>query len=84
MAGMAVTTVMLASFWAAAALVLLAQDGTPPAEVLRELKAFQQNHPVQERVFARGIREYVRRSFHPSDNDNAGLAASYLASARMA
>jgi predicted metal-dependent hydrolase len=84
MTGLAFTTVLLAGFWAAATVVLVAQDGTPLGDILGELKSIREDHPVGERVFARGIREYVRRDFHPSDNDNDGLASGYLESAGIA
>ena len=37
-----------------------------------------------KRVFLRGIREYARRDFHPSQNDNYHLAREYLAGAGLA
>jgi len=84
MAGLAFTTVLLAGFWTAAAIVLLVQDGADLEEILAELKTARENHPIGKRVFARGIREYVRRDFHPSQNTNDGLATDYLTSAGIA
>jgi predicted metal-dependent hydrolase len=84
MTGLAFTTVMLAGFWAAAAILFLAQDGASLEEIRKELKVVRAEQPVGKRVFGRGIREYVRRDFHPSQNPNDGLAAEYLASAGIA
>jgi predicted metal-dependent hydrolase len=45
-----------------------------------ELKQIE-DHRVEGRarsVFGRGIREYLRRDFHPRQNDNYELARAYL------
>jgi predicted metal-dependent hydrolase len=39
--------------------------------------------PVVKRVFGRGIRQYLRRDFHPGDNDDAQLAAHWYAARGM-
>ena len=44
-----------------------------------ELRRAQRMSPVLRRVFVRGIRQYVRRSFHPNDNDHTRLAADWFA-----
>ena len=36
------------------------------------------------RVFIRGIRQYLRRDFHPSDNPNEYLAAAWFAERGLA
>ncbi len=92
-AGLAVATVMLSTWWAVAALMLLRQDGIGPVEAVRRLRAMRQAaaaagvrtpRPVFQRVFARGIREYLRRDFHPDRNDNYHLAGELLARAEAA
>jgi hypothetical protein len=79
MAGMALATVGLVGFWIAGALVLLAQERDWRG-VAREARQLRREHPIGNRVFARGIREYIRRDFHPWDNDNGALARDWLAS----
>jgi predicted metal-dependent hydrolase len=44
-----------------------------------EMARLRERSPIAKRVFLRGIREYVRRDFHPSDNDNYHLARDFLA-----
>jgi predicted metal-dependent hydrolase len=80
MAGMAVAIVTLSGFWMAALAVLLRQDGVDVRVLKSELRILRDHNPVGERVFGRGIREYVRRDFHPSHNDNYGLARDFFAS----
>jgi len=92
-AGLAMSTVMLSSFWMAAALMLLRQDGIGPLDALRRMRAMRKEakasglktpQPVVRRVFLRGIREYLRRDFHPDHNDNYHLAATLLERAAAA
>jgi predicted metal-dependent hydrolase len=80
MAGMAIAIAMLGGFWIAATGMLLRQDGVTPAARRAELAGLRDRDPIAKRVFLRGIREYVRRDFHPSDNDNYHLAREFLAS----
>jgi predicted metal-dependent hydrolase len=85
MAGLAISTVMLAGFWAAGTLVLLAQDGVGVEQARRELGEMKAaRHATSERslldgVFGRGIREYVRRDFHPMQNAMDGYAVDFFA-----
>ena len=44
----------------------------------------RQQDPIIKRVFLRGIREYLRRDFHPSQNDDSQLAATWFAAHGMA
>lgn len=92
-AGLATSTLMLSGFWIAAALVLLRQDGIGPVDMVRRMRAMRQAaaasgvktpRPIFRRVFLRGIREYLRRDFHPDHNDNYHLAAELLARAAAA
>ena len=81
MAGLAVATVLLAGFWVAAATHLLRQDvraGRVSWRGLDELRRLRTEHPIHRRVFGRGLAEFTRRGFHPSQNDNAHLAEAYL------
>ncbi len=85
--GMVMATVGLVLFWAASTGYLLRQDakaGRPLS--LRALREFRQrrDQSVVRDVFVRGMREYFRRDFHPSQNDNYGLAERYLARAGLA
>ena len=77
MAGLAVASTLLGGFWFAAAVTLSRQDAKLPPEAHREpTEAEKENSPLD--VFARGIREYARPSFHPNDRDNLGLAMEAL------
>ena len=83
-AGLAYATVMLGGFWIWAATVLLAQDGLGWRGALRTMRAMPgKRDPVVKRVFLRGIREYIRRDFHPGQIDNAGLASAWFAARGM-
>lgn len=80
MAGMALATVLLGSFWFAGATMLLRQEkGLGLRAITRQLWATQRREPIVRRVFLRGLREYLRPSFHPWDNDNLDLARRNLA-----
>jgi predicted metal-dependent hydrolase len=79
MAGLAVSTVMLGALWAAATTMLLRQEKLGLRETLRQLRTMRQNDPIIRRVFVAGIRQYIRRQFHPRDNANENLAAQWFA-----
>lgn len=79
MAGLALATAMLGSFWAWATIDLLRQEGMSLRRVRGELRAAGEHDPVLRRVFLRGIREYIRRDFHPSDNHNEHHARDWFA-----
>ena len=84
LAGLAYATVMLGSFWFAATIVLLRQEKLGLRGVLRELREMRRDQPIFRRVFVRGIRQYIRRGFHPSDNKNEHLARDWFAAHGMA
>lgn len=93
LAGMAMASVMLSAWWAAATFMLLRQDGISPLQALRHLREMRQAavklgqsmpKPISERVFGRGLREYLRRDFHPDKNDNYHLAGVLLARSEAA
>jgi len=86
-AGLALATANLLTWWLAATLMLLRQDGVSLADARRELRGMRartpDEGPILRRVFARGIREYVRRDFHPRQSDNYALARAYLVQAGL-
>jgi uncharacterized protein len=92
-AGMLMSTLMLSGFWMAATFTLLKQDGITPLGALRRMRKMRAAakqagmhtpKPIASRVFVRGIREYLRRDFHPDKLDNYHLAAELLARAEAA
>ncbi len=92
-AGMVMATIMLSTWWAAATLTLLRQDGIGPLEALRRMREMRKAavaagvktpKPIHQRVFGRGLREYFRRDFHPDQNDNYHLAGVLLARSEAA
>jgi predicted metal-dependent hydrolase len=84
MAGLGMATLLLSGFWAMAAVMLMAQDDAFSSPSLRDDLAVVRERRRKYGVFTRGIREYLRPSFHPSHNDTDGLAAAYLASVGLA
>ena len=78
-AGLVYATILLGGFWLAATTVLLRQDAIGWRAVLREVRELRARDPVIRRVFVTGIRQYVRRGFHPRDNPTDELAARWLA-----
>jgi uncharacterized protein len=80
MAGMAVATTVLVAFWVMGTTMLLRQEkDLSLREIARQLFRTQQREPIIRRVFIRGIREYLRPSFHPWDNNNLEMARKNLA-----
>jgi uncharacterized protein len=82
-AGLAYATVMLALFWAWASRTLLRQESLSWRQLRRAVRAMRaaesQRSSVITSVFLRGIRQYIRRDFHPSHNANEHLAAEWFA-----
>jgi uncharacterized protein len=78
-AGLAYATVQLGRYWAVGARVLWKQDGMTVRQALRALREMPGDKQLIRNVFGRGIREYLRRDFHPDDNDNYGMAQAWLA-----
>lgn len=83
MGGLLVATLTLSAFWAMGVAMLHLQDVGR-----REAPAAPGNPPEQRSVvrgvFLHGIREYLRRDFHPSQNKCDDLARAYLAAAGIA
>ena len=87
--GMYLAAALLGLWWASAARMLLAQDGIGFRQALRSLKSAragvgQADHSIVRDVFLAGIRDYLRRDFHPDDADNYHLAEAWLAAAEAA
>ena len=78
-AGLAYATLMLAGFWAWATAMLLRQEKLGARGIVRELGRMRRQDPVIRRVFTAGIRQYLRREFHPRDNADDQLAATWFA-----
>jgi predicted metal-dependent hydrolase len=79
MAGMALATVALGGYWIAATAMLLQQDRKQGERgAFRAFRRVDRRGTIAQRVFLRGIKEYIRRDFHPSQNDIDGLASAYL------
>ena len=87
-AGMALASVVLGGFWIQATRALLAQDGMTLRDAARELGTLRKvaerdGHPTMKpiftSVFVRGIREYLRPSFHPNDKDHSRIVRETLA-----
>jgi hypothetical protein len=79
MAGLAYATITLTTFWILGTATLLRQEDLSWKQIREQLGRMRQDDPIFRRVFVRGIREYARRDFHPSHNDNYHLARDYFA-----
>jgi uncharacterized protein len=80
MAGLFMATACLGGFWVIATTMLLAQEkGLTLGRIRRDGKVAHQRLGSKS-VFRRGILEYMRRDFHPSQADIDGLASEYLES----
>jgi uncharacterized protein len=80
MAGLLLATVTLTASWIAGAAMLLRQDRISLRDLGRQLAEARRRHPILRKVFVRGLRDYVRPRFHPTDNDNSAVAARHLES----
>lgn len=84
-AGMAMATACLGGFWILGATMLLAQEKGLGRERIREEWRFvKEQRRAEGGLFIRGMLEYLRRDFHPSQKDLDGLAANYLEEAGLA
>ena len=84
MMGLVYATVTLSGFWIWGAITLMRQDKISLREAIRDMRAMRDDDPIVRRVFLRGIRQYLRRDFHPSQNDDADLAATWFAAHGLA
>jgi hypothetical protein len=83
MTGLAVATLNFFGWWLAGTLMLLRQEGLGPLALRAEARRLRRERgdsgaPTALAVLRQGIREYVRRDFHPNDVDDAALARAYL------
>lgn len=84
-AGLALATACLGGFWLAATGALLAQERDLPRGRLRDDWQRARAHGEGPgALFRRGIREYLRRDFHPSGRPLDRLASDYLTSVGLA
>jgi len=81
--GLVWAAVTLATFWVAGSAMLLRQDRMRLGDTARSLRAIGKRDPFIRRVFLGGIRQYIRRDFHPSQNANGHLAAEWFAARGM-
>ena len=81
--GLVIATLMLGTFWAWGARTLLRQDGMTLRKLIRDIRNADDRDPIIRRVFARGIRSYLRRDFHPNQHDTSKLAADWFAARGM-
>jgi predicted metal-dependent hydrolase len=77
-AGLALATFQLGRYWYVGARTMWRQDGMSVREAVATLRAMPADKPLVQRVFLRGIREYLRRDFHPDDRDTYPLAREWL------
>jgi predicted metal-dependent hydrolase len=84
MIGLAYATVTLGGFWIWGAVTLARQDKISLRSAIAEMRTLKDDNPIVRRVFLAGIRQYMRRNFHPNDNDDANLAATWFAAHGMA
>ncbi len=80
MAGLALATAALGGYWIAATGMFLKQDWErgERGQVRAFRKVKRPEGTIAQRVFLRGILEYIRPDFHPSQNAVDGLATEYL------
>ncbi|MGE0404116.1 MAG: metal-dependent hydrolase, partial [Kofleriaceae bacterium] len=81
--GLVLATLTLGGFWAWGAASLMRQDGLTGRKALKEVNAQRRTDPMIRRVFVRGIRQYLRRDFHPNQNNDRALAAEWFAARGM-
>ena len=83
--GLALATLLLGGFWLWGSIAILRQDGMTLRRFFREMRDVPEDKrdPVIRRVFGKGIRQYLRRDFHPSQNPNDQLAAEWFSARGM-
>jgi predicted metal-dependent hydrolase len=82
--GLVCATAILGGFWTWGAFALMRQEKTGPLKAWRQLGQLPRRDPIVLGVFVRGIREYLRPSFHPRDNHNEDLARAWMSARGMA
>ena len=86
--GMAIGAACLAGFWLAGTLHLLEQERKRDGlgvirKHMRGLRSHRKTFGKRKAVFVPGIREYLKRGFHPANNPIDELARDYLAAAGL-
>ena len=83
--GLVVATLCLGGFWLVATATLLRQDKRlgPESPDAVPLSALRAQNKILRQTFVEGIRQYMRRDFHPDQNDTLSLAKEYLAKAGL-
>jgi predicted metal-dependent hydrolase len=81
--GLVLATLTLGGFWFWGARTLMRQDGLTGRKALRAVNEQRKTDPMIRRVFVRGIRQYLRRDFHPNQNNDRDLAAKWFAARGM-
>ncbi len=79
-AGLVMASLCLGGFWLAATGMLLRQDAGVDGRRRRADWRVARARAPRQGFFWRGIRDYLRPGFHPSQSDTDRLAAAYLAS----
>lgn len=85
-AGLAYATVMLGTFWALASRMLLRQEKLTWRELrthVRAMRSSPRDRSIVRDVFLAGIRQYIKRDFHPRHTANEHLAAEWFAAHGM-
>lgn len=91
LAGLAMGTAMLGSWWCVATYLLLRQEGISAPQAIAELRALRAKQAAEtgkERdigrdVFWKGIKEYAQPGFHPDNTDDYHLARRYFEERRV-
>ena len=84
MAGLAHATILLSSFWLWGSVMMLRQEKLGWRGLWRQLRTMNEGErargdgPVHTRVFLHGIRQYIRRDFHPNQHANEHLARAWF------
>ncbi len=83
-AGLALALIALTRFWAAATKHLLAEEARMGTDmeaserVMKTTPRFIEEGKRRRRLFRDAILAYIKPSFHPSDEDDYGMARDYL------
>jgi predicted metal-dependent hydrolase len=79
-AGFALASTILLTFWMLGAVMLVMQDETATwARVQAELRTGKAHGYLGRPAVVRAVLAFVRPGFHPWNKDNLALAMSYLA-----
>ncbi len=81
--GLLFATLALGAFWFIGARTLARQDGLNIIGFWREVQKLPKRETIVRRVFLRGIREYLRKDFHPNDNPIDHIAATWFTARGM-